>query len=239
MKVSHEYRAASVLHLRAKHRSHPPPSSNKLTTCFTAPQAAVKSSRGNQSLKANKDRKKEAQSIKCEPLIQSAVTAMYSPVTVPLTFPLLISLSHFSLPGLLLFLSLFISPPSSRSPPDALACLLPSRMRLHCTQEPCFYGSESKQASQQDAVVQMSRGRSSPAKESNSSTASYSNLVVLKHPPATSTSVAEGIIETKHAVRVGVCGGREGEKKKPIKEIFVSLKNTGNAAKEACLSSDS
>ncbi|CAB1456359.1 unnamed protein product, partial [Pleuronectes platessa] len=32
-------------------------------------------------------------------------------------------------------------------------------MSLRCAREPCFYGSVSEQASQQEAVVQMSRGQ--------------------------------------------------------------------------------
>ncbi len=78
-------------------------------------------------------------------------------------------------PSLFLHISLLLSCPSSLSPPrtlsslDPLPCLLLNRMSLHCTQEPCFYGSVSKQASQQDTVVQMSRGRSltQPSEQSN------------------------------------------------------------------------
>lgn len=91
------------------------------------------------------------------------------------------SVSHFSLFLILYCLPLFL-PRSlfsfsfasfffcpSLSPPDPLPCLLLNRMSLHCTQEPCFYGSVSKQASQQDTVVQMSRGRSftQPSEQSN------------------------------------------------------------------------
>ena len=57
---------------------------------------------------------------------------------------------------------------------DPLPGSLLNRMSLHCTQEPCFYGSVSKQASQQDTVVQMSGGRSLTQPGRNSQTSSIS-----------------------------------------------------------------
>lgn len=91
------------------------------------------------------------------------------------------SVSHFSLSLILYCLPLFLSRslfylsfasflflPLTLSF-NPLPCLLLNRMSLHCTQDPCFYGSVSKQASQQDTVVQMSRGRSftQPSEQSN------------------------------------------------------------------------
>lgn len=93
-------------------------------------------------------------------------------------------------------------------------------MSLHRTQEPCFYGSVSKQASQQDIVVQMSRGRSltQPSEQSNKLNSLSLQSCCAKTLQATSTSVAESIVETKHAVK------GQG-KEKPTKEIFLgSLK---------------
>ena len=62
---------------------------HEMTTCnlFHSTSARVNPSQRNQSSKAIKEEKKAAQSIRFEPLIQSAVTAVYSPVTASLTFP--------------------------------------------------------------------------------------------------------------------------------------------------------
>lgn len=87
-------------------------------TCFTS----LNQSWRNQSSKANKEEKRSTQSIRSEPVIQSPVTAVYSPVTAPFTFPSLDpSLSlfppRFSVPfWLSLFLSISFFPhASSRS----------------------------------------------------------------------------------------------------------------------------
>lgn len=118
-------------------------------TCFTP----LKQSWRNQSSNSQQRGKENTQSIRFEPLIQSPVTAVYSPVTAPFTFPLLDpSLSLFP-PCFSVFLSVSVSfylffflPASSLSPPDPLPCLLLHRMSLHCTLEPCFYGTASKQS---------------------------------------------------------------------------------------------
>lgn len=70
------------------------------------------------------EKKKGAQSIRFEPLIESAVTASYSPVTVSLTFPFPWCFPVFPSFSLTFssFASFFFLPPSHSLPIHSLAC---------------------------------------------------------------------------------------------------------------------
>ncbi len=91
------------------------PASQQLSSSEIKPQKSI--------VKSEQRREKDAQSIRFEPVIQSAVTAVYSPVTVSHFSSLDPSLPHFPL-SLFLFFSvcLFIPPLTLSSSILSLAC---------------------------------------------------------------------------------------------------------------------
>lgn len=143
-------------------------------TCFYSASAALKLSQRNQ-LSKKRTQKKEKKRLKasdsnhwlnllwqlCTHQWQCLSLFLSWSLTLSLSLSLTISLSLLPPCSVSLFsLGLVFYCPPSPCPPDPLPCLLLNRMSLYCTLESCFYGSVSKQASQQDTVVQMSRGRS-------------------------------------------------------------------------------
>ena len=112
---------------------------------------------------------------------------------------------------------------------DPLPGSLLNRMSLRCTQEPCFYGSVSKQASQQDAVVQMSGGRSLTQPRRNSQTSSIS----LSLQSCCAKTPREPLQLLLQRALLGLNTQREGwknnrrRKKKPLRKcLFAPLKKT-------------
>lgn len=184
-----ERSSVRLTHSHPQQTDNPQPASQHLST---APKPIAKS----------KQRKeKDTQSIRFLPSIQSAVTAMYSPVTVSLTFlcwSLSLPLSH-TLPSLCFFFSFlciylfFFSPPHSVLPILFLACSW-TEWTSTALRSPVSMAVWASKASQQDAVVQMSRGRSltQPSGQPNKPNGfSLQSCWCWKQLPGTLTSVAE------------------------------------------------